>query len=56
MPENTHLISTVSGFEPTENPKVLPRSLSISGYVLLGLIVAFIFTLFAEINKRLNGI
>jgi hypothetical protein len=53
---DTHLVSTVSGFKPTENPEVISRSVSVIGCVLLGFFVAFIFALFAEINKRLNGV
>jgi hypothetical protein len=52
---DTHLVSTVSGFKPTENPQVLSRGMSIIAFVILGVGIAFICALFAELNKRLNG-
>jgi hypothetical protein len=52
---DSHLVSTVSGFKSTQKPEVISQSMSIIAFVLLGFLIAFIFALFAEINKRLNG-
>jgi hypothetical protein len=53
---DTHLVSTVSGFKRTDNPEVLSQSVSIIGFVILGFLLAFIYALFAETNRRLNGV
>ncbi len=52
---DTHLVSTVSPFKPTENPEAISRAVSIIGFVLLGVLIAFICALLGELNKRLNG-